>query len=186
MPVQNTLSNEENQKNTKEGDMSVEDELENERQLVCFRIANEEYGIDIMRVQEIIRIDTITEVPGAPHFVEGIVNLRGDVLPVINLRKRFGLPSMEYSDQNRILVVEMEGKITGLIVDAVSEVLRISEAQVEPTPKILTQSERGRYLDGIGKLNDGKRLILLMDVDSILTHAENEELVEIQVDNQAR
>jgi len=156
--------------------VGLEKDLEDERQLVCFRIADEEYGIDIMQVQEIIRIDAITAVPGAPSYVSGIVNLRGNVLPVIDLRRRFGRESCRQSEQSRILVVEMEGKTTGLIVDAVSEVLRVPESSIEPTPPLLSASASGRYITGIGKLEDGNRAIILVNTDAILNQEEIEAL----------
>ena len=159
-----------------EDSMGVEKDLEDERQLVCFRIADEEYGIDIMQVREIIRIDAITAVPGAPHYVSGIVNLRGNVLPVIDLRCRFGREKAPRSEQNRILVVELDGRTTGLIVDAVSEVLRIPEGCIEPTPRILSSGVSSRYITGIGKLDGGKRAIILVDVDVILGKEEIEAL----------
>ncbi len=156
--------------------MGRERDLEDERQLVCFRIEDEEYGIDIMQVREIIRIDAITAVPGAPYYVSGIVNLRGNVLPVIDLRCRFGREKGQLSEQNRILVVEVGGRATGLIVDAVSEVLRIPESSIEPTPGILSSSASSRYITGIGKLDGGARAIILVDVDTILEQEEVESL----------
>lgn len=156
--------------------MGQERDLEDERQLVCFSIGNEEYGIDIMQVREIIRIDAITAVPGSPSYVSGIVNLRGNVLPLIDLRHRFSRESSSRSEQHRILVVEMENKATGLIVDAVSEVLRIPERSIEPTPPILSASASGRYISGIGKLEKGKRAIILVNTDAILDQEEIEAL----------
>ncbi len=147
-------------------------DLEDERQLVCFRMLREEYGIDIMQVREIIRLEAITEVPGAPPFVAGIVNLRGNVLPVVDLRLRFGRGRGERSEQNRILVVEIEGRTTGLIVDAVSEVLRVPESQIEPTPQILDHGAAGRYLAGIAKLDGGRRTIILVNTDTVLQAEE--------------
>lgn len=146
-------------------------EMVEERQVVCFRIQKEEFGMDIMRVQEIIRIGGITAVPRAPAFVEGIVNLRSDVLPVIDIRKRFGLTASERSEQNRIMVVDMGGRTTGLIVDSVSEVLRIAKADIESPPAIAA-SGNGRFIEGIGKLNQGKRIVMLVDADAILDAGE--------------
>jgi len=156
--------------------MSREEELEDERQLVCFRIADEEFGIEIMQVREIIRLDAITAVPGTPSYVSGIVNLRGNVLPVIDLRRRFGRESGRLSEQNRILVVDMDDQTTGLIVDAVSEVLRIPEKNIEPAPQILGASASSRYIIGIGKLDGGNRTIILIDTGSVLKQEEIEAL----------
>ncbi|MBW1698298.1 MAG: chemotaxis protein CheW [Deltaproteobacteria bacterium] len=155
-------------------------EIMDEEQVVCFRIEKEEYGIGIMKVQEIIRIDEITAVPNAPRFVEGIVNLRGNVLPVLDMRTRFGLDKGERTEQNRIIVVDISGKTTGIIVDSVSEVLRIPRNQIEFPPDLITEAGvEGRYIEGIGKLDEGKRIIVLIQVDALLTGDEKEELSDI-------
>ena len=151
-------------------------ESEDETQLVCFKVAQEEYGIHIMRVQEIIRIEEITSVPKAPAFVEGIVNLRGNVLPVIDMRTRFGLARDERTEQNRIVVVNIQGKTTGIIVDSVSEVLRMVRTHIEPPPTVLSGETDRRFIEGLGKLNNGKRIIMLLNVDAILSDQEEREL----------
>ena len=153
---------------------SMKKEIVEERQLVCFRIQKEEFGIDIMLVQEIIRIQGITAVPRAPAFVEGIVNLRGNVLPVLDMRKRFGLEIGERTEQNRIVVVDIKGRTVGIIVDSVSEVLRIPRNQVEALPQVA--GAREKYIEGIGKLQDGKRIIMLVDVDSLLSTEDGSRL----------
>jgi len=159
------------------GEDSMAKNIMDEEQVVCFWVDREEYGIEIMKVQEIIRIGEITAVPNAPRFVEGIVNLRGDVLPVIDMRTRFGLEKGERTDQNRIMVVNISGKTTGILVDSVSEVLRIPKNQVEPAPDLITEgSVEDRYIQGIGKLDEGNRIIVLLNVDSLLTADEGEEL----------
>lgn len=151
-------------------------ELEDEAQLVCFKIAREEYGIDIMQVQEIIRIEEISAVPKAPEFVEGIVNLRGNVLPVIDMRTRFGLARGERTDQNRIVVVSICGATTGIIVDSVSEVLRLGKKDIEGPPSVLSSGVDRRFIEGLGKLGGGKRIIILLAVNAILSGQEGEEL----------
>lgn len=151
-------------------------ESEDETQLVCFKVAQEEYGIHIMRVQEIIRIEEITSVPKAPTFVEGIVNLRGNVLPVIDMRTRFGLGRDERTEQNRIVVVNIQGKTTGVIVDSVSEVLRMVRTHIEPPPTVLSGETDRRFIEGLGKLDNGKRIIILLNVDAILSDQEDREL----------
>ncbi|MBW1956663.1 MAG: chemotaxis protein CheW [Deltaproteobacteria bacterium] len=152
-----------------------------EEQVVCFWVEKEEYGIDIMQVQEIIRVDEITAVPNAPRFVEGIVNLRGNVLPVLDMRTRFGLEKGERTEQNRIIVVDIAGKTTGIIVDSVSEVIRIPRDRIEPPPDLITEAGiEGRYIEGIGKLDEGKRIIVLVQVDALLTGNEKEELSTIR------
>ena len=132
-------------------------------QLVTFKLAGEEYAIDILKVQEINRMVEITSVPNAPHYVEGVINLRGKVIPVINLRKKFGLVVKEVDVQSRIMVVDV-GKIIGLIVDSVCEVLRLRVDTVE-TPPAITGNGSSDYIRGIGKLEN--RLLILLDLDKL-------------------
>lgn len=133
-------------------------------QLVTFKLGGEEYGIDILRVQEINRMTEITAMPKAPFSVEGVINLRGKVIPVINLRKRFGLAMKEFDSQSRIIVIDA-GSTVGLIVDSVSEVLRISSDTIEPPP-LVTTGTGSEYIMGIGKLED--RLIIVLDIEKLL------------------
>lgn len=157
----------------KETQTRAKEQIE-EIQVVCFRLQDEEFGINIMRVQEIIRVSEITAVPRSPHFVEGIVNLRGNVLPVIDLRKRFGVPPAARTEQNRIVVVDIAGKITGIIVDSVSEVLRVAKNQIEPPPSVVAGIE-GQYIEGVAKLKNGERIVILVNVDAILNAEETKE-----------
>lgn len=137
-----------------------------EEQLVVFGLGDEVYGVDISRVQEIIRMQDITQVPGAPHFVEGVINLRGRIIPVIDLRRRFGLHDVQAGASSRIVVVETEGHVIGMIVDAVSEVLRVSTTCIEPPSPLLTGID-SEYIRGIAKLEE--RLIILLQLDKVLT-----------------
>ncbi len=139
-----------------------------ELQLVSFRVDEEEFGLEILRVQEIIRVQQMTRVPGSPDFIEGVINLRGRVIPVISLRKRFGLTQTEIDKQTRIVVVEINGSVLGFMVDAVSEVLRLPVHTVEPTPR-LGRVER-EYVRGVGKLEN--RLLILLDIDRLMSEAE--------------
>jgi purine-binding chemotaxis protein CheW len=137
-------------------------------QLVGFHVGGEEFGIDILRVQEIIRTQQLTRVPNSPEFMEGVMNLRGKIIPVIALRKRFGLEQAPPDKQNRIVVVEIQGTVLGFIVDAVSEVLRIPADTVEPPPRLgLVERE---YVSGVGKLSD--RLLILLDADRLMSGSE--------------
>lgn len=145
-------------------------------QLVGFVLGNEEYGVDIQKVQEINRILEITRVPRTPEFVMGVINLRGNVIPVINLRERFGLPLKDNDKDVRIIVVEVQTKIIGIMVDAVSEVLRIPASTIEPPPDIVTGVDT-KYIQGVGKLQD--RLLIMLDLDKILSHAQVGKLEEI-------
>lgn len=139
--------------------------LQAEEQLVVFGLANEQYGVDIGRVQEIIRMQAITEVPRAPQFVEGVINLRGGIIPVIDLRKRFGMGHDEHDQDTRIVVVEINGQRVGLVVDRVSEVLRVPKEDIEP-PSALVTTVDSAYLRAIAKLEN--RLIILLDLNSVL------------------
>ena len=148
-------------------------------QLVGFRLGNEEYGIDILKVQEINRVAEITKIPQSPDFVEGVINLRGNIIPIIDLRKRFHMPEREHDKQTRIVVGEIEGRTVGLIVDAVSEVIRLSSSKVEPAPKIVSENQVD-YIKGVGKLDD--RLLMLLDIDKILTGSDKEKLLEMSAE----
>jgi purine-binding chemotaxis protein CheW len=139
-----------------------------ELQLVGFHVGEEEFGINILRVQEIIRTQQLTRVPNSPEFMEGVMNLRGKIIPVIALRKRFGLEEVPSDKQNRIVVVEIRGTVLGFIVDAVSEVLRIPANTIEPPPRMgLVERE---YVAGVGKLGD--RLLILLDADRLMSSEE--------------
>ncbi len=142
-------------------------------QLVTFRLGNEEYSVDILSVQEIIRHMDLTRVPKAPEFVDGVINLRGKVIPVLDLRKRFGLDADENTNDTRIIVVDINDKTVGFKVDAVSEVLRLPADTVEPPPSIVTDVDSD-YIKGVGKMDD--RLIILLEVSKILTTSEQEGL----------
>jgi purine-binding chemotaxis protein CheW len=146
-------------------------------QLVTFRIGEEEFGVDILRVQEIIRIMEITRVPKAPDFVEGVINLRGKVIPIIDLRKRFGLEVKEYVKHTRIIVIEISNMIVGFVVDAVSEVLRVPADTVEPPPPAVMGGIDSEYISGAGKLED--RLLILLDLDKLLSQEEQAELGQV-------
>ncbi len=135
-----------------------------EEQVVVFDLAGESYGIEIGHVQEIIRLPAITSVPRAPACVEGVVNLRGRVIPVINLRARFGLPDGERGRASRIVVLETGGQTVGALVDSVSEVLRIPHKTIEP-PGATLQGPETAHLRGIAKVED--RLVILLDLDKV-------------------
>lgn len=141
---------------------------EQELQLVIFRLAKEEYGLPITKVQEINRLVPITKLPQTPSFMEGIINLRGRIIPVVDLRKRFQLAATGHDDDTRIIIVEVNGQTVGIIVDAVNEVVRLGTASIEPPPPAFVLD--ARYIHGVGKL-DG-RLLILLDIDKILTAQE--------------
>jgi len=135
-------------------------------QLVTFSIADEEFGVDILKVQEIIRTMEISKVPRSPNFVEGVINLRGKVIPIIDLRRRFGLAHKQHDKDTRIIVIEMTDVIVGFVVDAVSEVLRIPASTVEPPPPVVAGMD-SEYISGVGKLEGS--LLILLDLDKLLS-----------------
>jgi purine-binding chemotaxis protein CheW len=139
-------------------------------QLVSFRLAQEEYGIEITRVQEIILMGEITRIPQTPPYVKGLINLRNTVIPIVDLRLRFGLPPQEPTDETRIMVVNMTGRTIGVIVDAVSEVLRISGDQISPPPPTVAGLGRD-YLNGLVNLEN--RLLILLNIDKMLGEEES-------------
>jgi purine-binding chemotaxis protein CheW len=144
-----------------------------ENQLVVFALANEQYGVNISAVESIIKLQPITGVPHAPDFVEGVTNLRGTVLPVIDLRKRFSLPAEDATRETRIVVVEMDGETVGMVVDAVLEVLRVPEEAIEPPSPIVTTVDSA-FIKGIAKVDE--RLIILLDLGQVLSVEEKADL----------
>lgn len=142
-------------------------------QLVSFKIGNEEFGVNILKVQEINRMMQITKVPNAPEFVDGVINLRGRIIPIIDLRIRLGMAKKEQDKSTRIVVVELDGKTVGFIVDEVSEVLRIPTNITEPPPPMVA-GINADYITAVGKLED--RLLILLDMEKILSDTEMSEL----------
>ncbi len=152
---------------------SVSDEL---LQLVSFNIGEEEFGVDILKVQEINRMVDVTRVPNTPEYVDGVINLRGKVIPIIDLRRRFGMARKEKDKNTRIIVVELSGKVLGFVVDAVSEVLRIKKSLSEPPPPIIAGIDAD-YITAIAKLEN--RLLILLDLERVLTTEEHAEMEAI-------
>ncbi len=144
-----------------------------ENQLVVFDLANEHYGVDIAAVESIIKMQAITVVPRAPAFVEGVTNLRGSVLPVIDLRKRFGLAHSHDNAECLIVVVEMSGAAVGLVVDGVSEVLSVTPDEIEPPSPIVTTVDSA-FIRGIAKADE--RLVILLDLGKVLSQSERASL----------
>jgi purine-binding chemotaxis protein CheW len=134
-------------------------------QVVSFRLGDEDYAIEITKVKEIILIEGITRVPQMPAYIEGIINLRGTVIPVLDLRKRFGIAGQPRNEHTRIVVTRLEGRIVGMIVDAVSRVMKIPKADIQPPPETIA-TVAGDYLVGVAKLGD--RMQILLDVEKVL------------------
>jgi purine-binding chemotaxis protein CheW len=147
-----------------------------ELQLVIFELGAENYGVEISTVEGIIKMQDLTHIPHAPSFVEGVTNLRGAVLPVIDLRRRFELPVVERTRETRIVVTNMNDIKIGMIVDAVSEVLTISDALIEPTPPIVSNG-KAEFIHGIVKL--GERLVILLDLGRVLSDQEQGTLAAL-------
>ena len=144
-----------------------------DRQLVVFELAGEYYAVDIHRVESIIKMQEITSVPHAPEFVDGVINLRGEVLPVVDLRCRFGLDSIEDTKDTRIVVVAIDSMKVGMVVDGVSEVLNVNTDEIEPPSPMVTTVDSG-FIEGIAKQE--KRLVILVDLAKLLSIQETKEL----------
>ena len=151
-------------------------------QLVTFHLRDEEFAVDILYIQGINRMIEITKVPNSPDYVEGIISLRGNILPIIDLRRRLGLPAKEYDKSTRFIVVEMESKVIGFIVDSVSEVLRINRYLTEPPPDIIA-GINSDYITSVAKLED--RIIILLDLNKVLTDHQKAELGDFQIKEEA-
>lgn len=147
-----------------------------ELHVVGFRIGAETFAVPIALVHEIVRVPEITAVPDSPDYVEGVINLRGKIVSVIDLRKRFGEREIARHKKNRILVTDVDGKLVGLIVDAASEVLKLPETEVEPPPPVFDERDVN-YVTGLGKLRG--RLIILIDLTKVLQKGELRRLGEL-------
>ncbi len=141
-------------------------------QLVSFRLGDEEYGMEITKIREIILMGEITQIPETPDYVKGLINLRSTVIPVIDLRIRFNLPVGEFTDETRIMVLNVGDKTIGIIVDAVSEVLRVANDKIAPPPPTVAGLGHD-YLTGLVKLED--RLLILLDIDKLFGQEEVDE-----------
>jgi len=147
-------------------------------QLVTFKLGDEEFGVDILKVQEINKMMNITRIPNAPDFIEGVINLRGKIIPVIDLRRRMDFKPKEWDSRTRIIVTELDGKVVGFVVDSVSEVLRIPESTIEPPPSIISGIE-SEYIVGVGKIEE--RLLILLNMERVLSGKDKEEIARIEV-----
>ncbi len=152
------------------------------RQFISFSVGDEEYGLELLRVKEVIRVREITWLPKAPSFVKGIINLRGDVIPIIDLRDKFGLEAKEATANTRVIVVEVDGKLMGMIVDSASQVVRIPADQIDPPPPVLGGFSQ-EFITGVGKMDD--KLIILLNSDAVLTAEERTQLGSLDTGGQA-
>lgn len=145
-------------------------------QWVTFLLEGETYGINVMQVQEVLRYTEIAPVPGAPAYVLGIINLRGNVVTVIDTRHRFGLPTTEVTDQTRIVIIEAESHVVGIMVDAVAEVVYLRQSEIETAPNVGNE-ESAKFIQGVCNKND--QLLILVELDKMLTDQEWSELQEL-------
>ncbi len=157
-----------------------EEESESLMQLVGFKIANELFGVDILMVQEIIRYAPITAVPNSPAFVEGVINLRGDIIPVIDLRKRLNLFDEDSEKQIWIIILDIQGRVTGFIVDFVTEVLKIDEEEIEHAPDIIVSGLENQYIRGVVDIEN--ELLILLDFNRILLTDEIKKLKTVSTE----
>lgn len=162
---------------------SEHEEKDQLKQLVGFMLGGELFGVDILMVQEIIRSPDITHVPNTPDFVEGVINLRGNIIPVIDLRRRLNMPTVEHKElgKNRdwILILTIDKRITGFIVDLVTEVLKIDEKTVEPPPDIIVSGLENQYITGV--CDTGKHLLILLNFNRILLSEEMRKLKDMDI-----
>lgn len=166
------MMNQEEQLNTFSSN-PVGTDIEDKEQFVTFTIENEFYGVEILKVQEIVGMTKITTVPNMAHYVRGVINLRGKVVPVVDMRIKFGMEEREYDTITVILIVEVKGREVGMIVDTVSDVVDIPKQQIQDTPQFNATIDTN-YISGIGNLND--MLIILLDVNRILSTDELERI----------
>ncbi len=145
-------------------------------QWVTYRLGDELYGINVMQVQEVLRVSEIAPVPGAPEYVLGIVNLRGNVVSVIDTRTRFGLPAREVDDASRVVIIEAQDQVVGLLVDSVAEVVYLRASEIDSAPDV-GNDESSKYIQGVATRDD--ELLILVDIDKLLSKEEWQEMAEL-------
>ena len=143
------------------------------KQLISFTVGAEDYGLELSRVKEVIRMRQVTWLPKAPASVKGVINLRGDVIPIVDLRDRFGLAAQKQTAMTRVIVVEVQGRMVGMVVDLANQVVRVPADQFDPPPPIVGGADRG-FVTAVGKLED--RLVIMIDVDRILSTDEIDQI----------
>ena len=159
--------------------LSAVEAAEHETQVVTFHLGKEEYAIDILQVQEIVMMTEITRMPRAPRFIEGIVNLRGQMIPIIDMRKRFDMGTSEHTQDTRIIIVDIGQEIVGMIVDGVRDVIRLPDSAVSPPPPMI-KGISAEYLRGIGQFDE--RLLIMLELGRVLTADEQEVLRKLGPD----
>lgn len=165
-------------------DIKANAQADSETQLVVFNISTEEFGVEIQNVQEIIRMTNITEIPRAPPYVKGIINLRGRIIVVISLNAIMAMPIKEHDANTRIIVADVEGTVMGFIVDSVSEVVRLSTKNIEPAPPVIMNKIRTEYFKGVGKI-DG-RLLILLNLEKMLSVEELQHIHNMSAETEEK
>lgn len=148
-------------------------------QFLTFALGQEEYGVEILKIQEIKGFSTITPLPNAPGFIKGVLNLRGTIVPIIDLRKKFSLPEVGYTKFTVIVVVQVQGKIMGFVVDAVSDVLNVAGTDIQPTPDLYGQVDTS-FINGLART--GEKIVILLDIEKVLTAAETAGVAQAAVE----
>lgn len=159
-----------------EGNNHITDEDVYDSQWVTFHLEDEKYGVPVEQVKEVLRYTEITPVPGAPDYVLGIINLRGNVVTVLDTRKRFALQSFEITDATRIVIIEVDNQVIGILVDSVSEVMRLNSEEIETAPNV-GNDESSRYIQGVASRNGN--LLILVDINKLLTDEEWQEMANL-------
>lgn len=150
-----------------------------EKQYVVFKLGKEEYGIDIMNVREIGPYQESVQVPNTPRFIEGIINFRGKVIPVINLKRRFELEDTGNTSDTRIIIININDRQVGFVVDEASQTVRLDDSDIDPTPDIISSVDR-RYITGVGKMEDD-RLLIIIDLERVLSEKEKDEIKNMEL-----
>lgn len=149
-----------------------------EKQFVIFKLGEQKYCVDIMYVGGITEYKGATKVPEAPYFVEGVINLRGSIIPIINLKRRFSIPETRLAEDCRVVLYNLEGTDVGFLVDEANQVIKIDSEDIDPTPDIL-KGEDKEYIDGVGKV--GQEIVIVLDLAKILTEGERQQVTHIQI-----
>ncbi len=157
---------------------------EEERQIVIFNLGKEEFGVNITEVREIIRMEQITGIPNTAEYIEGVINLRGGIIVVIDLAMKLSLPSKEKDNNTRIIVIEVNNNTVGMVVDSATEVLRLRGDQIEPAPAVITEKINTDYIEGVGILDE--RLLILLDLAKVLLAKDVEHITKMQKKEEAK
>lgn len=153
-----------------------------EKQYVIFNLNNQEFGIDIMSVKEIIAYKEPFNIPNSPDFIEGVLNYRGNVIPIVSLKKRFGMENIEVNEDARIIVITYKEKEIGFIVDDASQTIRLEEEMIDDVPDLINSISR-RFITGVGKIDD-ERLFIIINLENVLTDEEKAEIEELEVQDE--